>query len=127
MPWPGWAGSTAKHRQPIVHCAVVSHPHGTPAQWTWSASDAVAAATALLTAVRLANPSALSSFKNALADLAAGRVLSGGARHLVTIVGSSIGGSAAMCLAARRPELVAALVLNDSGAFMPWQCRRARF
>ena len=60
-----------------VHCAVVSHPHGTPTQWTWSASDAVAAATALLTATRLANPSALSSFKNALADLAAGRVLSG--------------------------------------------------
>ena len=64
-----------------VHCAVVSHPHGPPAQWTWSASDAVAAATALLTATRLANPSALSSFKNALADLAAGRVSSGGARR----------------------------------------------
>ena len=44
----------------------------------------------------------------------------------VTIVGSSIGGSAAMCLAARRPELVAALVLNDSGAFMPWQRRQRR-
>lgn len=44
----------------------------------------------------------------------------------VTVVGSSIGGSAALCLAARRPELLQAIVLNDSGAFIPWQRRQRR-
>lgn len=44
----------------------------------------------------------------------------------VTVIGSSIGGSAALCLAATRPDLVGAIVLNDSGAFMPWQRRQRR-
>ncbi|MFZ1430766.1 MAG: alpha/beta hydrolase [Geminicoccaceae bacterium] len=44
----------------------------------------------------------------------------------VTVIGSSIGGSAALCLAAARPDLVGAIVLNDSGAFMPWQRRQRR-
>lgn len=44
----------------------------------------------------------------------------------VTVIGSSIGGSAALCLAATRPDLIRAIVLNDSGAFMPWQRRQRR-
>lgn len=48
------------------------------------------------------------------------------ARGPVTIVGSSIGGSAGMCLAARRPDLVDRLVLNDSGAFIPKERRQRR-
>lgn len=44
----------------------------------------------------------------------------------VAVLGSSIGGSAALCLAARRPELIGALVLNDSGAFLPHEHRRRR-
>lgn len=51
-------------------------------------------------------------------------------RHLdcdrVSIVGSSLGGSTAMALAARHPGLVERLVLNDIGPFMPAERRRRR-
>ena len=51
-------------------------------------------------------------------------------RHLncgpVTLLGSSLGGSAAIELAARHPELVSRLVLNDIGPTMPKKRRQRR-
>ena len=44
----------------------------------------------------------------------------------VTIVGSSLGGSAAIAFAARQPRLVRQLVLNDIGPAMPARRRRRR-
>lgn len=44
----------------------------------------------------------------------------------VSIIGSSLGGSTAVALAARYPELVDRLVLNDIGPFMPAERRRRR-
>ncbi len=41
-------------------------------------------------------------------------------------IGSSLGGSAAMALSARRPDLVDRLVLNDIGPHMPAERRRRR-
>jgi len=48
-----------------------------------------------------------------------------GARH-ATIVGSSLGGTAAIVLAARYPYLVSRLILNDTGPFIPAGRRRRR-
>ena len=49
-------------------------------------------------------------------------------RDDVTVLGSSLGGAAAIVLASRHPELVARLVLNDSGPWIPVarRTRRAR-
>lgn len=44
----------------------------------------------------------------------------------VSLVGSSLGGSVAMAVAAMRPDLVRSLVLNDIGPFMPAQRRSRR-
>ncbi len=44
----------------------------------------------------------------------------------VTVLGSSLGGSAAIELAARDPALVKGLILNDIGPFIPKQRRRRR-
>ena len=44
----------------------------------------------------------------------------------VTLVGSSLGGTAAMLLAARHPQLVGRLILNDTGPFIPAGRRRRR-
>lgn len=44
----------------------------------------------------------------------------------VTIVGSSLGGTAAILLAARHPHLVAKLVLNDTGPYIPANRRQRR-
>jgi len=44
----------------------------------------------------------------------------------VTVLGSSMGGSAAIELAARHPELVKALILNDIGPFIPKKRRLRR-
>lgn len=44
----------------------------------------------------------------------------------VSFVGSSLGGSVAMAIAARRPELVRSLILNDIGPFMPAKRRSRR-
>ncbi|MBI5256698.1 MAG: alpha/beta fold hydrolase [Burkholderiales bacterium] len=46
-------------------------------------------------------------------------------RGPVPVLGSSLGGSVALALAARHPQLVSALVLNDVGPHIP-QARRAR-
>ncbi|WP_051511392.1 alpha/beta fold hydrolase [Skermanella stibiiresistens] len=43
-----------------------------------------------------------------------------------SIIGSSLGGSVAMALAARHPEMVERLVLNDIGFHMPAERRRRR-
>ncbi|WP_158047414.1 alpha/beta fold hydrolase [Skermanella pratensis] len=43
-----------------------------------------------------------------------------------SIIGSSLGGSVSMALAARRPDLVERLVLNDIGPYMPAERRRRR-
>lgn len=48
-----------------------------------------------------------------------------GARR-ATLVGSSLGGTAAIVLAARHPELVSRLILNDTGPFIPAGRRRRR-
>lgn len=48
-----------------------------------------------------------------------------GARH-ATIVGSSLGGTAAIVLAARYPYLISRLILNDTGPFIPAGRRRRR-
>ena len=48
-----------------------------------------------------------------------------GARH-ATIVGSSLGGTAAIILAARYPYLVSKLILNDTGPYIPAGRRRRR-
>jgi len=44
----------------------------------------------------------------------------------VSIIGSSLGGSTALALAAQNPGLVERLVLNDIGPFMPAERRRRR-
>lgn len=44
----------------------------------------------------------------------------------VTLLGSSLGGSAAIELAARHPELVSRLILNDIGPYMPKRRRKRR-
>jgi pimeloyl-ACP methyl ester carboxylesterase len=44
----------------------------------------------------------------------------------VTLLGSSLGGSAAIELAARHPELVSRLILNDIGPYMPKRRRQRR-
>ena len=44
----------------------------------------------------------------------------------VTVLGSSMGGSAAIELAARHPEMVSALILNDIGPFIPKKRRLRR-
>jgi pimeloyl-ACP methyl ester carboxylesterase len=44
----------------------------------------------------------------------------------VTVLGSSMGGSAAIELAARHPEMVKALILNDIGPFIPKKRRLRR-
>jgi pimeloyl-ACP methyl ester carboxylesterase len=44
----------------------------------------------------------------------------------VTLLGSSMGGSAAIELAARHPEMVKALILNDIGPFIPKKRRLRR-
>jgi pimeloyl-ACP methyl ester carboxylesterase len=44
----------------------------------------------------------------------------------VTVLGSSMGGSAALELAARHPEMVSALILNDIGPFIPKKRRLRR-
>ncbi len=44
----------------------------------------------------------------------------------VTLLGSSLGGSAAIALAARHPRLVERLILNDVGPFIPARRRRRR-
>jgi pimeloyl-ACP methyl ester carboxylesterase len=44
----------------------------------------------------------------------------------VTVLGSSMGGSAAIELAAKHPELVSALILNDIGPFIPKKRRLRR-
>lgn len=43
-----------------------------------------------------------------------------------SFIGSSLGGSVAMALAARHPEMVDRLVLNDIGPYMPAERRRRR-
>ena len=48
-----------------------------------------------------------------------------GARD-VTVLGSSLGGSIAIDLAARQPELVSRLILNDVGPFIPAERRQRR-
>ena len=47
-------------------------------------------------------------------------------RGPVTVLGSSLGGSAAIELAARHPKLVKRLILNDIGPYMPKKRRRRR-
>ena len=47
-------------------------------------------------------------------------------RGPVTVLGSSLGGSAAIELAARYPKLVKRLILNDIGPYMPKKRRRRR-
>jgi pimeloyl-ACP methyl ester carboxylesterase len=44
----------------------------------------------------------------------------------VTIVGSSLGGTVAILLAARHPNLVAKLILNDTGPYIPAKRRQRR-
>jgi pimeloyl-ACP methyl ester carboxylesterase len=44
----------------------------------------------------------------------------------ITVLGSSMGGSAALELAARYPEMVSALILNDIGPFIPKKRRLRR-
>ena len=44
----------------------------------------------------------------------------------VTVLGSSMGGSAALELAARHPEMVSALILNDIGPYIPKKRRLRR-
>lgn len=44
----------------------------------------------------------------------------------VTLLGSSMGGSAAIALAARHPDLVSRLILNDIGPYIPTERRRLR-
>ena len=44
----------------------------------------------------------------------------------VTVLGSSMGGSAAIELAARHPKMVTSLILNDIGPFMPKARRKRR-
>jgi pimeloyl-ACP methyl ester carboxylesterase len=44
----------------------------------------------------------------------------------VTLIGSSLGGSAAIALAARHPKLVSAVILNDIGPHMPKSRRKRR-
>jgi len=48
------------------------------------------------------------------------------AARQVIVVGSSLGGTAAMVLAARFPHLVSRLILNDTGPFIPAGRRRRR-
>ena len=43
-----------------------------------------------------------------------------------TVLGSSLGGMAAIRLAARHPEIISRLVLNDTGPFIPAERRRRR-
>lgn len=47
-------------------------------------------------------------------------------RGPVTLIGSSLGGSAAIALAARHPKLVSGVILNDIGPHMPKSRRKRR-
>ncbi len=44
----------------------------------------------------------------------------------ITIIGSSLGGTAAILLAARHPQLVEKLILNDTGPYIPAKRRQRR-